>query len=296
MKPHGFRGKNGPPKRSRGAGDARRTAACAPERGPRREPRPPGQAESPRPDSAGDLIYGVHSVVAALREGKRQIERLYLSRDRNDSRIHEVHRHARERGIPAQFVPAATLDRLAGGAHHQGVAAVAAAAAYAGLERILESFGSRGVLLCLDGIQDPRNLGAILRTAAASGVRGVVIPTHGACGLTGVVARTAAGALERVPVARVPNLAALALDLKNQGFAAIGLDARGADGWSAGPYPDRVALFIGGEDGLRDLVRRRCDRVVRIPMVPGSESLNVSVAAAVVLYEIVRQAGGVRTD
>lgn len=235
------------------------------------------------------MLYGVHPVTEALRHGGAGFDRVLLARDRRGSRAGEIHRLCREKGIPVHFVPAQALDRLTRQAAHQGVVAYVAARAYASLQELIDRAGEDAILVLADGIQDPRNLGAIVRTAGAAGAAGVVIPAHGSCGLTPAVAKAAAGALAFVPVAREGNLAALIPTLRERGFSVVGLDPRGEKVWSEADLTGRLALVLGGEGGLRPLVRSRCDHLVSLPMPGQVESLNVSVAAGVVLYEAIRQ-------
>jgi len=277
-----------------------------PDRSPRRsgESRNSGSEDSrprsdhprpgPRAELPDEVLYGVHPVMEAL-QGNRPFERIVLPhRDEGSAggRVGQIHRLARERGIPVHFAPMAALDRLAGGERHQGVVAVLAARQTVSLDQILAGAPEPGLLVLADGVQDPRNLGAIVRTAAAAGAAGVVIPIHGACGLTPAVAKASAGALEVLPVAREGNIAEVVVQLKEKGWWVVGLDARGGELWTDPDYSLPTALVVGGEEGLRELVRHRCDRLVRLPLAPGVESLNVSVAAGIVLYEVRRQRSG----
>ena len=260
----------------------------------RKRTAPPGgrDASGAEDDPAGrSLIYGFHATLEALDRGQVAFEKVILARGRADARGSRIHRLARERGIPVQFTPPRALDRLAGGMAHQGIVGVISAREYASLEDVLSRGVARGLLVLVDGVQDPRNLGAIIRTAGAAGAGGVVISSRGSCGLTGVVAKTAAGALESVPVARKPNLASVIPLLKERGFWVIGLDPMGDCLWTDADFTAPTALVLGGEEGLGVLVRRRCDRIVRLPVRPPVESLNVSVAAGVALYEVLRQRG-----
>ena len=269
----------------------------------RMEVRARAENAEPQPgEAASGVLYGVHTVLEGLRQGKVAFEQLVLSRGAKgpnpqpaQSRLGRVYRLAREGGIPVQFAPHATLDRLSGGGAHQGVVGVIAARPYASLEEVLaRAVGSRALLVLVDGVQDPRNLGAILRTSAAAGAAGLLIPTHGACGLTPAVAKAAAGALEAMPVAREANLASSIHVLKERGFWVVGLDIRGDTLWTDVDLTAPTALVVGGEQGLRELVRRRCDRLIRLPVEPPIDSLNVSVATGIALYEALRQrrAGG----
>jgi 23S rRNA (guanosine2251-2'-O)-methyltransferase len=227
------------------------------------------------------VIAGANAVAEALRS-PLSIERVYLAHTRVATAVATL---AERRGVPVEWVPVATLARLALGAHHQGVVARAAPYPYLSLEEVVAAPG-RGLLL-LDGIQDPRNLGAVLRTARAAGVQGVILPRHGSVHVTSTVISASAGVALHIGVARVTNLAQAMGRLKEDGYWLVGL-ALAADARLDQLEPlDKPALVLGGEgDGLRPLVRRHCDFLVRIPMAAGVESLNASVAAGIALYEV----------
>jgi len=242
-----------------------------------------------------DLLYGLHPVLEALRAQDRELHRVYLEQGRRGRVVEEILQLARARHVPVAFEPREALDRRAGTARHQGAIGVAAAKPYVSLDDLLESAGKLDapLLLILDGIEDPHNLGAILRTAEAVGSQGVIVPTRRAVGLTGTVAKVSAGAIEHLPVARVVNLSQAIERLKEARFWIYGLDANGSRSYAEVDYRGPVALVVGGEGrGMRPLVAGRCDGTVRIPMRGKVESLNVSVATAVVLYEILRQRTG----
>jgi 23S rRNA (guanosine2251-2'-O)-methyltransferase len=193
----------------------------------------------------------------------------------------------RERGVPIRFEQRITLDRAANGQHHQGVVAYGAAAKYADLESV--TVGAE-LLVILDGVEDPHNLGAVIRTANAAGASAVLIPERRAAGLTEAVARAAAGALAYVPVVRIGNVNRTLEDLKRRGFWIYGLDERGGQRYDRVEYSSPSVIVLGGEGkGLHEMVRRHCDLLVRIPMAGEIASLNVSVAAGVVLFEWRRQ-------
>ncbi|MSS71504.1 MAG: 23S rRNA (guanosine(2251)-2'-O)-methyltransferase RlmB [Candidatus Latescibacteria bacterium] len=238
-----------------------------------------------------DIIYGRHTVLEALRAG-RAFNRILIAGDPHTSPLADLIDAARQRGIPYQLTDRRRLDAVCR-APHQGVVAFVAAHAYASLEDILNRAGpSPPLLLVLDGIEDPHNLGALLRTSAAVGVDGVLLPKRRAVGLTGAVAKASAGAVERIPVAQVPNIASALQTLKENGVWTVGLCPDFPRDFTEVDYRLPTALVIGGEGrGLRPIVQRSCDHLVRIPMAPGSESLNASVAAALVLYEAFRQRG-----
>jgi 23S rRNA (guanosine2251-2'-O)-methyltransferase len=244
----------------------------------------------------GSLIYGVIPVVEALRARARDIDRILVAEGSEGKRVAEVMQAARDAHIPIVRVPRAELERLTSGAAHQGVVAFASAVRYADaaelLKRLAERIGTDDppLALVLDQIEDPRNLGAIVRTAECAGAHGIFIPMRRAVGLTDAVAKTAAGALEHLPVARVQNIARLAEELKERGVWAIGTASDGETIYTEWDWTQPSAIFLGNEgEGLRRLVRERCDMLVRIPIYGRTESLNVSVAAGVILYEAVRQ-------
>src|SRR5208282_5295529 len=220
-----------------------------------------------------ERLTGIHAVRDALAAG-RALERIVVARGRHGERIEEVVRLARERGVPVRFEERVQLDRLAGREEHQGVVGVAAAKRTATLEQLVATAGAEALLVLLDGIEDPRNLGAIVRSALAAGAAGVVIAE-----------RRAAGALEHLPVARVGNMARAMEELKEAGWWLVGLEERAGKAHTEQDLTGKVALVLGGEGkGLHELVRKRCDFLVGIPTVGPVRSLNVSVAAGVVLF------------
>lgn len=238
--------------------------------------------------SAMTPIAGIHPVREALRAGS-PIDRVLVAREARGPRIDEIVALCRERGIPVRFEARAALDRAVRSLPHQGVVAYGAAEKYARLE---DFFDRDGVLVVLDGVEDPHNLGAIIRTAHAAGVLGVVIPERRAAGLTETVAKAAAGALALLPVIRVTNVNRALESLKENGFWIFGLDERGTQSHTDTDFGARAAVVLGGEGGgLHALVRKQCDFLVRIPMAGQIASLNVSVAAGVVLFEWRRRAG-----
>jgi 23S rRNA (guanosine2251-2'-O)-methyltransferase len=191
-----------------------------------------------------------------------------------------------------RFEERAQIDRLAGSREHQGVIALAASRAVVELEDLLALKTERSLIVLLDGVEDPQNLGAIVRTSLAAGASGVVIPERRAAGLTDSVSRASAGALEHLPVARVKNLVRAMEQMKEAGYWLIGLDERGERNYTEADYKTSVGIVLGGEGhGLHELTRKRCDYVVSIPTTGPVKSLNVSVAAGVVLFEAVRQRG-----
>jgi 23S rRNA (guanosine2251-2'-O)-methyltransferase len=228
------------------------------------------------------ILAGIHPVLEALRAG-HPLDRVVVARGAGGSRLQEIIDAARARSTPVRFEPRASLDRLAGTPAHQGVVALGAAARYGSLEDLDPA---ARLVVVLDGVEDPHNLGAIVRTAHAAGAAAVVIPERRAAGLTDTVAKAAAGALEYLPLLRVGNVSRALEDLKKRGFWIYGVDERGAEIYSAVVYASPSVFVFGGEGkGLHELVRRHCDAVVRIPMSGKISSLNVSVAAGVVLFD-----------
>jgi len=240
-----------------------------------------------------DRLTGIHAVREALEAG-RALDRIVIARGRQDTRVEEIVQLARERRVPVRFEDRGQLDRLAGSKDHQGVVATAAARAAGTLEDILAAANSadaqKGLIVLLDGVEDPHNLGAIIRTALASGAHGVVIPERRSAGLTDTVARASAGALAHLPVAKVTNLVRTMEKLKEAGYWLIGLDESADKSYTEADYTSPVGIVLGGEGkGLHELTRKRCDFVVSLPTTGPVKSLNVSVAAGVVLFEALRQ-------
>jgi 23S rRNA (guanosine2251-2'-O)-methyltransferase len=253
-------------------------------------------ARAPSDGEDGAHVFGVQPVLEVLRAGRRPVERVTVAEGAHEGRLHEIIELARGAGVPVRRAPRAELLRLAAGASHQGVVATVAATRYFSSDELLEALAARvgtddaPLAVVLDGVEDPRNLGAIIRTVECAGAHGVFIPERRAAGLTETAAKAAAGALEYVPVARAANVARLVEDLKGRGVWTIGAAAGAATSYTEWDWTQPCALLLGGEgEGLRRLVRERCDVLVSIPLQGRIESLNVSVAAGVVLYEAVRQ-------
>jgi 23S rRNA (guanosine2251-2'-O)-methyltransferase len=228
------------------------------------------------------VLTGIHPVREALR-AQQPLDRVMIAKGAAGTRIQEVIDLCRTAGVPVRFEPREALDRAAKGSPHQGVIAVGAAQKYAELEQVIS--GSK-LLVVLDGVEDPHNLGAIVRTAHAAGAAAVVIPERRAAPLTEVVARTAAGALEHLPVVRVTNISRALEELKGQGFWVYGLDERGQQLYDGADFNTPTAVVLGAEGaGLHENVKKHCDVLLRIPMAGAVSSLNVSVAAGIVLFE-----------
>ena len=243
-----------------------------------------------------NIVYGFNAVLEAVRAGKRSIDSITVLESARPERLKLLLELARQKRIPVHRVP--KLD-VGGDARHQGVIARIAAARYADAEELLDALERRigssdpPLTVCLDGIEDPRNLGSILRTAECAGVQGVFVPERRASGLTDVVAKVAAGALEYVPVARVVNLVRLIEQLKARNIWVVGATGDAKQLYMEWDWKLPSALVLGNEGhGLHRLVRENCDTLVRIPVLGHLNSLNVSVAAGVVLYEARRQRSG----
>jgi len=239
-----------------------------------------------------DKLTGIHAVREALAAG-RPLQSIVIARGLHGERLEEIVRLARRNGVSVRFEERTQVDRTAGTRNHQGVVALTAAHAAVSLEELLAGAGSPGtpgLLVLLDGIEDPQNLGAIVRTALAAGAGGVVIPERRAVGLTETVARASAGAAAHMRVARVTNLARAMEEIKEAGYWLVGLDEKADKRHTDIDLSVPIALVLGGEGkGLHQLVRERCDFVVSIPAVGPIRSLNVSVAAGIALFEVVRQ-------
>jgi 23S rRNA (guanosine2251-2'-O)-methyltransferase len=236
-------------------------------------------------------ITGFHAVEEAL-AAERPLDRIVIARGRHGERVEAVVRLARSRSVPVRFEDRQQLDRLAGTRDHQGIAALAAARPTVELEDLLRAKTPQGLLVLLDGIEDPHNLGAIVRTALAAGAQGVVIPERRAAGITDTVERASAGALAHLPVARVKNLVRAMEQMKEAGYWLIGLDERAEKCHTDVDLTGPVGIVLGREgEGLHDLTRKRCDFLVSLPTSGPVGSLNVSVSAGVMLFEVVRQRG-----
>lgn len=237
-----------------------------------------------------DLIIGRNASMEALRSS-REIDTLFIARGDRSGSIGAIISIARDKGIVVKEVDRRKLDAMCGGANHQGVAARAAAHKYASVDDIITAAKEKGedpfVIIC-DEIEDPHNLGAIIRTADACGAHGVIIPKRRGVSLTYAVGKVSAGALEYVPVARVPNLPSAIDDLKKEGFWVYGADMDGTP-WDKQDYSGAVALVVGSEGkGISRLVKEKCDFIVSLPMKGKINSLNASVAAGILMYEVIK--------
>jgi len=244
-------------------------------------------------DNAQEILYGLHAVREALKAGTRPLQRLLILR--NDKQFADLVQLARLLHIPVHVQPLASLDRLVPGGKHQGVVAFAAAKAYQTEDAILARAAQRKeppLLVILDGVEDPHNLGAVLRTAEGAGVHGVFIPERRAAGLTSVVAKVSAGAIDHIPVARVTNTTRLLEGLKEAGVWIYAVEPTAGRLFTDVDLRGPVGFVFGGEGkGIRPGVLQHCDDRIRIPMKGQVQSLNVSASAAVILFEAVRQRG-----
>ena len=237
------------------------------------------------------LLYGIHAVQEALSAG-RPLERLLVARGRGGPRVRELLAAAQAAQTAVRFVGRDELDRLAGTPKHQGVVALVGSKRYSDFEDMVAQAKPPALFLMLDGVEDPRNLGSILRTAYCAGVTGVVLPERRAAGVTAATEKVSAGASERIPVARVVNLGRALERLKEAGCWLVGLDERAEKAFTELDFTGPLGLVLGGEGkGLHEHVRAKCDFLVSIPTAGAIRSLNVSVAAGIVLYEILRQRG-----
>ncbi len=228
------------------------------------------------------MLSGINPILESLKAG-HPLERILIAKGAGGPRLQQIIDLARRASVPVRFEDRAGLDRLAGTPAHQGVIALGAAKRYAELEDVAPA---AQLLVALDGVEDPHNLGAIIRTAHAAGAGAVIIPERRAAGLTDVVAKAAAGALEYLPVVRTANMNRAMEQLKERGYWIYGLDERGTEDYDRVEYNTPTALVFGAEGkGLHELVRKHCDVLVRIPMEGRIPSLNVSVAAGIVLFE-----------
>lgn len=237
-------------------------------------------------------VYGRWPVLEALRAG--HVERVYVARETRAAPVlREIHEAARAANVPVQAVPRAELDRLLAHRNHQGVAAMQRRHAYADLDAITaiaDAAAEPGLILALDGVQDPGNVGSLLRGADGAGVHGVVLPLHRAAGITPAVARASAGAVEHLAIAQETNLTRVLERLKKGGYWVVGLDQGGEVRYDQLDAARPLVVVVGGEGkGLTRLVRDTCDVTVYLPMRGHIDSLNAAVAGAILLYEIRRQ-------
>lgn len=239
-----------------------------------------------------EVLYGVHPVEEALRAGRRRFDHVLVAREREDLRLARLVAACREAGVRVRQESREQLTEVAGTAAHQGVVALVHPQEFLAIEDLFVSIepNAKRLLLALDGVEDPQNLGALLRVADGAGVDGVLLTERRSAPLSPVAVKASAGATEHLRIARVVNLVRALEELKQQNIWVIGLDERGETDYDRFDLTGDCVLVLGREGaGLHDLVRRTCDHLLRIPMAGGVSSLNVSAAGAVVLYEAARQ-------
>ena len=244
--------------------------------------------------SQSSFIHGFHAIIAKLRHQPEAILEIFIDAERNDARARDLLRHAEQQGVRVMPVDGKRLAGMSGGnMRHQGVVArVSGEMRHVSLDDVLDTLEEPAFLLVLDGIQDPHNLGACLRSAAAAGVQAVIAPADRAAGLNATVRKVASGGADLVPFVSVTNLARTLRGLQEQGVWIVGAAGEADDMLYAVDFTLPTAIVLGAEEkGLRRLTREVCDRLARIPMASGMESLNVSVAAGIFLFEARRQRG-----
>lgn len=245
-----------------------------------------------------DVLYGVHPVEEALKAGRRRFDHVVVARERQDERLSRLVAACRAAGVRVRTEPREQLTQLAGTTAHQGVVAMVRAAEFLALEDLFAPTepGVKRLVLALDGVEDPQNLGALLRVADGAGVDSVLLTERRSAPLSPVAVKASAGATEHLRIARVVNLVRALEELKEKNLWVIGLDERGSTDYDQFDLTGDCILVLGREGaGLHDLVRRTCDHLLRIPMAGKVSSLNVSVAGAVVMYEAMRQRRGGQT-
>jgi 23S rRNA (guanosine2251-2'-O)-methyltransferase len=235
-------------------------------------------------------IYGINPVSEALRSGRCQIKEVWVAEGRDPTRLQGIIGMAESKGVPIRRVERSKLDSLTASAPHQGVVGFIDQFSYADLGEVLQHCEGAPFLLILDGIEDPRNLGALIRTADACGVWGVIIPKDRAAGITPAVAKSSAGAVFHLSVVRVTNIPTTLRQIKERGIWVVGAAAEAHTDLFHQDLTSPLAVVIGGEGrGLRPLIKRECDFLVSIPMKSKVNSLNASVAGSIILYEVIRQ-------
>jgi 23S rRNA (guanosine2251-2'-O)-methyltransferase len=240
-----------------------------------------------------ELIYGINPLKEALISGGEGVSRIVIAQGRSGVAIAEIRSLAAHKRIPVEVRERAFLDKIAGHAIHQGIVGICEVYRYQELEDVIANRHPScqyDLLLILDGILDPHNLGALIRTAHCFGANGIILPEHRAASVTPAVIKTSAGATRYLPVARVANLAHSLEELKKRGFWIYGADANAASIASLPDYSGGVGLVMGGEGkGIRPLIRKKCDFLISIPMLGKIDSLNVSVSAGILMYEVRRK-------
>jgi len=243
-----------------------------------------------------EVLYGLHPVAEALRSGSGRLDRISIARERSDRKLEQLASLARAANIRVSLEPREQLTRISKTDMHQGVVAFLRDRQFLTIEDLLAppTDGHRRFFLALDGVEDPHNLGALLRTADGAGVDGILLPERRSAPITAVVAKTSAGASEHVRIARVTNLVRSLEQMKKANVWIVGLDERGTPDYTNFDFASTDCCLVLGREGagLHDLVKKTCDHLLRIPMTGNVSSLNVSVAGAVVMYEALRQRGG----
>jgi len=237
-----------------------------------------------------DIIYGINPVDEALNSAKAEIEKIYVSQTMSMGRIGGILRRARERGIPVSNVPHELLRKISGTPKNQGIAAMISAGRYVSRDEVLQAAGEDGFVLILDGVEDPGNFGAIIRSAVATGASGIFIPVKGSVGMTSVVAKRSAGSIVHAKIARERSLLSLINSLKERGFCIVAVEKEGSESIFHATFRFPLALLLGGEGkGVRRDLLEKADSVINIPIDRKVESLNVSVACGIALYEVLRR-------
>ncbi len=240
-----------------------------------------------------EAVYGVNPIKILLSRDATPLKKIIIAEGRSGPPLQEILALAGQKNIPVEWVPRRRLDQLVDRTDHQGIAGLCDAFVYADLEDVLKNRSprvSRDLVLILDGILDPQNLGSVIRSAYCLGANGVVIPSDRSASVTPAVLKASAGSARHLPIARVTNLSRTMDDLKNRGFWIYGADARGGKSIREQDFSEPAALVLGSEfRGLRPLIRRKCDFLISIPMAGDFDSLNVAVAAGIIQYEILLQ-------
>ena len=255
-----------------------------------KKPQPQLERVQESEDTTSEMIAGKNPVLEALRSG-REINKLWIAEGVKKSGVQELIELAKERGVLVQFVPKQKIDKLAD--NHQGIVASVAAYDYAELDDLFKAAQNKNedpFFIILDELEDPHNLGSIMRTADAIGAHGIIIPKRRAVGLTAVVAKASTGAIEHVPVVRVTNLAQTVDELKDRGVWIAGTDAKGSQDYRKMDATLPLALIIGSEGkGMSRLLKEKCDFLYHLPKIGHVTSLNASVAASILMYEVYRK-------
>lgn len=243
--------------------------------------------------SDNDVVYGIHPVEELFKNAKRPVEKVYIDKNRKSGALFAILKECRKKKIHCNLVAEAKLNGMTRSGRHQGIVAICGEKKTVSIDEILKQAAEKDetpLLVIADSVEDPRNLGAVIRTALAAGAHGVVLPAQGGTGLTAAVSKSSAGALEKMQIARPRDIAGEMGKLKEAGFSILGLDHRSKTHYREANVNGPVAIVIGGEDkGIRPHIRRNCTDLVHIPINDNCQSLNLSVAAGIFLFEIVHQ-------